>query len=91
MKVRDVLTPEQEALGYYLFEDDHTVYLQHRGRCVAVFSAIGATRQKLREAANEDRLQRLREKRSGLMGGSRPRIVSRGGAARRLFRNENDG
>ncbi len=66
-RIRGVLTPEQEALGYYLIEDDHTVQLWHQGRCVAVFSATGTTRQKLREAATEDWLQRLRDKRNGLL------------------------
>lgn len=56
-----ILTEEQRQQGLELCEDDHCVYLLQRGKIAAVFSALAATPEFLREEA--ERLLGLREAR----------------------------
>jgi len=52
-----ILTEQQRQAGLELREDDHCVYLVHRGEVVAVFSALRCTPEALRKEA-ERRLKR---------------------------------
>jgi len=47
--LEDLLTNEDRAAGFSLWEDDHCVYVLQYGHQVAVFSSSGMTRESLRD------------------------------------------
>ncbi len=51
--VKGILTKEQMAAGTYLVQDDHAVYLMKQEKCLAVFSATGATVLDIRKEADQ--------------------------------------
>ncbi len=44
-----VLSPEQQAAGLYLEEDDHTIYLKRGDEVLTRWSATGASRASIRD------------------------------------------
>lgn len=44
-----ILTAEHLAEGFRLWEDEDFVYLTRRGKLIAVFSAIGVTKEALQD------------------------------------------